>query len=174
MEGEAIVLHRTLPLAITELKGMKSFDKLIKKDIVFSSSKTKDLETVVRTLLEKTSWVDWWTYAAKSLAFRNKSDVAKVKHLFMAGTRCQLLVAKTASTVRASMLLSWLRWRIILVLSPWSFAIFPSPTPMICSHGCVSERAAKKSSHVLHDGAIQKAFFLDKPQKRLTKHLHFT
>ena len=66
---------------------MKSFDSRSKMDMVFCSSKVKDMEA--------TSWMDWWTCAAKSLAIRNKSSVAKVKHPFVMGARCQLLVVKT-------------------------------------------------------------------------------
>ena len=34
--------------------------------VFFSFTKIKDLEATVRTLVEATSWMDWWVYAAKS------------------------------------------------------------------------------------------------------------
>ena len=48
--------------------------------------------------------MDWWTFAAKSLAFRDSSNTAKVRH-FVMDAKCQLLVAKTASTIWANTLL---------------------------------------------------------------------
>ena len=42
-------------------------------------------------------------YAAKSLAFQDMSDAARVECLFMAGAHCQLLVTKM--TVRVNILL---------------------------------------------------------------------
>ena len=43
---------------------MKSFDNLSRTDIIFSASNIEDLEAALRTLLEATSWLDWWMYAA--------------------------------------------------------------------------------------------------------------
>ena len=39
------------------------------------------------------------------MALHDKSDTAKVKHLFITGAECQLLLAKIASTSCANMLL---------------------------------------------------------------------
>ena len=47
---------------------MKSFYNLNKTEEVISSSEVEDLEAAPSTLLEATTWMDWWTYAAKSLA----------------------------------------------------------------------------------------------------------
>ena len=51
------------------------------------------------TLLEVTPWIDWWFCADESLAICDKLDSAKVKHFFVVGARCQILVVKTASTI---------------------------------------------------------------------------
>ena len=59
----------------------------------------------VRTLLEVTFWLDWWFYAAKSLAMHDISERAKVQFPFVACARSQLLVAKTASTIWANLVL---------------------------------------------------------------------
>ena len=73
---------------------MKSFKNLNKTDVVFSSSEFEDLEIAVRTLLEATSWMDWWYHAAKSLAMPVTSVGAKMKQLFVAGAKTQLLVER--------------------------------------------------------------------------------
>ena len=99
MEEEKVVRYSTFPGVITELEGMKSFDDFSKTDVAFSSSKIDDLEAAARTLLEATSWMNWWTYAAKSLALRDRFDMAKIKRFFIAGARCQVQVTKTASTI---------------------------------------------------------------------------
>ena len=78
---------------------MKSFENLNKTDVVVSSIEAKDLEVVACTVIEVTSWMGWWTFTARSMTLSSSSDRHKVKCLFVAGTRCQLLVAKTASVV---------------------------------------------------------------------------
>ena len=45
----------------------------------------EDLEAAERTFLEVTSWMDWWFYAAKSLALCDTRERAKIQHLFVAG-----------------------------------------------------------------------------------------
>ena len=77
---------------------MEPFDSHSKMGVVFSSSGVENLEAAVMTLLEVTSGMDWWTYAVKSLALYDKSNTAKVNCFFAAGARCQLLLAKSAST----------------------------------------------------------------------------
>ena len=89
----------------TTLGEMKSFDNLSKTDVVFFSFKVEDLEATARTLLEVTSWMDWWTYAGKSLALCSSSYTDMVNCPFVVGARCQLLVAKTASTSWVNVLL---------------------------------------------------------------------
>ena len=56
------------------------------------------MEATVRYIVEATSWMDWWTFAMQSLAFKSTNDGRLVRRLFLAGARCQLLVVKTAST----------------------------------------------------------------------------
>ena len=70
---------------------MISFYNLNKTDVVIVASETEDLEATARTIMEATSWMDWWTYSAKSLALSDSSEVKKVKHHFVASTHCQLL-----------------------------------------------------------------------------------
>ena len=84
IEGKEVVCYRTLSRAISEHRAMKSFENLNKTDIVFFLSEVEDLEGAARTLQEVTSWMDWWTYAAKFLALRNNCNTSKVKHLFVA------------------------------------------------------------------------------------------
>ena len=55
----------------TELGGFKIFYNLSKMDLIFSPIEIEDLKATVRTLLDVTSWMDWWTYAAKFLALRD-------------------------------------------------------------------------------------------------------
>ena len=57
------------------------------------------------TIIEATSWMDWWMFAARSMALSSSRDAYKVRHLFAAEAHCQLLVTKTASTVWANLLL---------------------------------------------------------------------
>ena len=49
--------------------------------------------------------MDWQTFAAKSMALWSSVEVRMLKRLFVVGTRCQLLVAKTASTMFTSLVL---------------------------------------------------------------------
>ena len=44
-------------------------------------------------------------FATKFLALCNKFNMSKVKRLFVSGCKCQLLVAKTVSTIGANSLL---------------------------------------------------------------------
>ena len=81
---------------------MLSFDNLNKTDI-FSATKAEDLETVTRTIMVSTSWMDEWTYSAKFMALFDSSDVKKVKPLFIARAYCQLLVTKTAFMIWANL-----------------------------------------------------------------------
>ena len=67
---------------MTELAGMRSFDNLAKTDIVLSSSEAEDLEAAVRSFVEATSWIDWWTFTAKSMALQSFQEVRMLKPLF--------------------------------------------------------------------------------------------
>ena len=59
----------------------------------------------MRSIVEATSWMDWWTFTMKSLVFKSSSNAHLIRCLSLAGGRCQLLVAKTASTLQASLML---------------------------------------------------------------------
>ena len=46
--------------------------------------------------------MDWWFYVSKSQAIPDKPRMDKMRYLFVAGARCQLMVAKSASTIWVS------------------------------------------------------------------------
>ena len=94
-----------VPRAMTEFGGMHLFDNLNKTAVVFSGSEVEELEAAVRTIVEATSWMGWWTYSAKSLTLMDSLEAMNVKHLFVPGTFWQLLVTQMASTVWADHLL---------------------------------------------------------------------
>ena len=75
---------------------MKSSEDLSETDVFFSPSEVEDLEATVRILLQAAFW---WFCAAKSLAIRDASKMAKVKCLFIAGARTELPIAKISSTI---------------------------------------------------------------------------
>ena len=54
--------------------GMLSFDSLSKTDVVLSSTEAEDLEAVARTIVEATSWMYWWTFAAKFMMLSGSED----------------------------------------------------------------------------------------------------
>ena len=84
---------------------MHSFDNLNRTDVILSSSEEEDLEAAVWSIVEATSWMDWWTFAMKSLALKSSSDARLVCRLSLAGARYQLLVVKMASTLWANLVL---------------------------------------------------------------------
>ena len=88
-----------------ELAGMRSFDNLNKTDVILSSFEAKDMKAAMQSIVEVTSWMDWWTFAMKSLAFKSTSNACLVRRLSLTGARCQLLVAKMASTLGANLVL---------------------------------------------------------------------
>ena len=81
---------------------MRFFKNLKETDDVFSAFEVENLETTTRTVVEATLWMDWWTCSATSLALRDMSKDTKAQRLLVEGT-CQILVAKTASTVWANL-----------------------------------------------------------------------
>ena len=90
---------------VMEVAGMWSFDNLDKTDVILSSSEAEDLKAAVSSIGEATFWMDWWTFAMKFISLNSSSEVRLVWQLSLAGTRCQLLVAKTISTVWANLVL---------------------------------------------------------------------
>ena len=118
---------------------------LLKTDVVFNSTELKDLEATVRTLLEVTSWRNWWFYIAKSLC--DTSEKAKVQHLLVVSARMQLLVAKTASTIWANSTLKWCDAMLGKVKDNISFELFIE----LCN-GLLSG-----STELFPQGALQRA-----------------
>ena len=60
----------------------------MKKTYVLSSAEAEDMEVAGCTVLETTSWVDWWMFAAKSMALSGSEDIHRIKRLFVTGMRC--------------------------------------------------------------------------------------
>ena len=106
-EGEEPVKACSLNRHVMELTGMRSFDNLNKTDVILSSSEAEDLEAAVWSIIKATPWMDWWTFAMKSMAVKSSSEARFIKRLSLPGARCQLLVAKTASMVWANIVLEW-------------------------------------------------------------------
>ena len=107
LEGEEVVKFQFINRHMTELAGMRFFNNLAlaKTDVVLSSSEAEDLEAAVRSIVEVTSWMDWWTFT-KSISLQSSQEVRMLKRLFVAVARCQLLVEKTASPVWANLVLN--------------------------------------------------------------------
>ena len=111
----------------------------------------------------------------KSLSLKSTDDARLVHCPSLAGARCLLLVAKTASTLWANVVLK--HWDAVLAkvkvsVSFESFmdlrnAMISSRTELFPAD--VLDKAIEKSSKVLHDEAIQKAVSGDKPASRWKK-----
>ena len=80
-------------------------ENLAKTNVVPSSLEAEDLKAAVQSIIEATSWMDWWTFTVKSMALKSAQEVQLIKQLCIAGADCQMLVAKTASTVWANLIL---------------------------------------------------------------------
>ena len=96
--GEEVTKVKVLNCHVTELAGLCSWDNLNKMDIVWSSAEAEDKEVGLKSI-EAAWWMGWWTFAMKSVSLKFTKDAPLVCHLSRAGVRCQLLVAKTASTL---------------------------------------------------------------------------
>ena len=178
-EGEEVTEARALNRHVTELAGLCSWDNLNKTDVILSSSKSEDMEAALKSIVEATSWMDWWTYAMKSLALKSTTDSLLVCHLSLAGTICQLLVAKTASTLWANIVLKRRDTVLAKVKDSFSFESFMDLQNAKLSSGAelfpanVLKKAVERSSKVLHDEAIRIAVAQDKPLSK-GKKLHFS
>ena len=123
--------------------------------------------------------MNWWTFAIQSLALKSTDDGRLVCRLSLAGARCQLLVAKTASTLWADIILKRRDSVLAKVTGSLSFESFMNLRNSKISTGeklfptDVLDKAIEKSSKVLHDEAIRKAVTRDKPST-LGKKLHFS
>ena len=104
-EGEELTKAKVLNRHMTELAGLQSFDNLNKTNIIWSSTEAEDMEAAARSIMEATFWMEWWIFAMRSLALKSTDDSCLVRRLSLASARCQLLVAKTASTLCANIIL---------------------------------------------------------------------
>ena len=100
-----MIKPHSLPHHVTELANMRSYDNLSKTNVVLSSSEVEDFEAAARSVVEVTSWMDWWMFAAKSMALRGSEDTKMLMRLFVADACCQLLVANTVSTLWMNLIL---------------------------------------------------------------------
>ena len=124
------------------------------------------MEAVARSIVEATSWMDWWTCALRSLAMKSIDDGWLVLRMSLAGARCQFLVAKTASTLWANIILK--RRDAVLANVKDSMDLrnsFISTGDELFPND-VLQQAVEKSSKIVHDEAIHKAVTLDKPSSR--------
>ena len=87
-QGEELTNAKALNRHIAELAGLRSFDNLNKTDVVWSSTEMEDVGATARFIIEATSWMDWWTYAMRSLALKSTSDGRLVCRVSLAGARC--------------------------------------------------------------------------------------
>ena len=55
---------------------MHSFDNLDKTDVGLSPSEAENLEAIVLSIVKATSWMDWWTFTANSMALRSSQRCA--------------------------------------------------------------------------------------------------
>ena len=160
--------------------GMKSFNNLNKSNVVLSSSEAEDLEAAVLTLIEATSWMNWWKFAARSMALSSSSDHHKVKCFFVAGARCQLLVAKTVSTMWANLILKRCDAILAKVKDNILFESFMDlqNSPLSGSSELFPKDAAEKTivkaSRVSHDKAVRMAVIIENPSKKPQKLLQFS
>ena len=104
-KGEDMMKAKALNCHVTKLAGLCRYENLNKTDIIWSSTKAEDMEAALKSFVEATSWMDWWTFAMKSLSLKSTKDAHLVCHLTKAGARCQMLVAKMASTLWANVIL---------------------------------------------------------------------
>ena len=170
-EREEVSWVRALPCPITELGGVKLFDNLNDTAVVLSSTEAEDLEA--------TSWMDWWTFVARSMTLSSSGDHHKVKRLIVARASCQLLVAKTASTMWANLLLMRHDTVLAKVKDNVSFEFFMNlrNSPLLNESELFPEDAVEKAivkaSQVLHGEAILKAVTIEKSSKKPMKWLQF-
>ena len=108
----------------------------------------------------------------KFLALQLSSDTLLVCRLSLADSRCQVLVAKTASTLWANIVLKRREAVLAKVKDSISFESFmdlrnarlSSSTELFPAD--VLERAVERSSRILHDEAICKAVAQEKPPEK--------
>ena len=169
-EGEESTKPCSLNRHVTELTGMRSFDNLNKTDVILSSSEAEDMEAAMWSIVEATSWMDWWRFAMKSLALKYSSDACLIRRLSLAGARCQFLVAKTASTLWANLVLKKCDTVLAKVKDSISFESLMNLRNVRLSNSTdlfpavILEKAVEKSLRVFHVEAVRKAVAQEKPQ----------
>ena len=172
-------MARYLNHHVTVLAGMRSFDHLNKMDVILSSSEEEDIGAAKWSIVEATFWMDWWTFALKSLALKFSSDACLVCRLNLAGTRCQLFVVKMASTLWANFILKKRDTVLAKVKDSISFESFmdirnaklSNSTKLLNADNL--EKAVEKSLEVLHDEAVHKAVAQKKARHKSAKKLYF-
>ena len=93
-EVEGVVMFWPLNHHVIELSGRRLFKNMVNKDVVVLSSEVEDLETAIRSIIEATSWTDWWTFTFKFMAPRFSQEVRMLKQLCVAYTRYHFLWRK--------------------------------------------------------------------------------
>ena len=113
----------------------------------------EEVELVTHTLLESSSWLDWWSCAAWSMILLNCNDEVKCYFLFVAGAWTRMMMAHISLLLWVNTVLK--RWnevlaklKLNLIYVAWmelrnasifnAFRLFPS---------YFISKAAKKSSH---------------------------
>ena len=124
----------------------------------------------MRSIVKTTSWMDWWTFALESLCLQSSSDSRLNRHLSLAGSRWQLLVAKMTSTVWANIILTRHDAVLVKVKDSVSFESFMdlrnarlSSTDLFPAD--VLEKAVVRSSKVLHHGLSVMQLLRNSPNK---------
>ena len=87
------------PHSTTNLTGMKTYDNLSRFDVIFSSFGIEEVESPVQTFIEVLPWIDWWLYAAGSIALSNCGDEAKCYCLFFAGSQTHMMITWITSVL---------------------------------------------------------------------------
>ena len=184
-EGEEVVKVYSLNCHVPELVDMRSFENLNKTGVILSSLEAEDLEAVVWSIIEATSWMDWSTFTIKSMALKSSHVSRFVQWLCLAGAWYQLLVDKAASTVWVNMVLKRCDAVLVKVKDSISFESFMDLgnfkvsarliflSLLLRSPADALERVVEKSSRALHDEEIGKAVATDKPAWKQMKKLHF-
>ena len=172
MQMRRVLIYR-LPVGDTSADILSNLDDRI-------STGTTDMQSKKVSKLLPCPSLDWWTFVAKSMVLNSSEDLGMVNHQFVAGAKCQPLVAKMASILWANRILKC--WSAMLTKAKDNIA-FESfmdlrNTPLSDSselfHKETAKRAIEKSSRVLHSEVIRKAVSQDKPAKKFTKRLQFS
>ena len=126
------------------------------------------------------SWMDWSTFATKSMDLSGLEDSHRIHYLFVAGVCCQIQVAETASTFWDNFLLKHHDAILGKIKDDISFESFMDLRNSLFSGSAelfpkeTVEKAIEKSSHILHDMAIRKAMSQNRPAKKHAKQLQFS